>query len=78
MDYNYQCPHPDYGKSADKALGAYCLLKKTCVEDCEGCKERKVEPVTLYKAMSGAMGEDNLVKLLGEVADDICEEGEEE
>lgn len=34
---NEQCPHLDYGKSADKALGAYCLLKKTCVEDCEGC-----------------------------------------
>jgi hypothetical protein len=37
---NEQCPHLDYGKSADKALGAYCLLKKTCVEDCEGCEEQ--------------------------------------
>jgi hypothetical protein len=41
--YNYQCPHLDYGKSADKALGAYCLLKKTCVEDCVGCKEGEEE-----------------------------------
>lgn len=40
--YNYQCPHLDYGKSADKALGAYCLLKKTCVEDCEGCNQSKL------------------------------------
>jgi hypothetical protein len=40
---NEQCPHLDYGKSADKALGAYCLLKKTCVEDCEGCEEGEGE-----------------------------------
>jgi hypothetical protein len=39
------CPHYDYGKSADKALGAYCTLKKVCVEpeDCEKCEEREKE-----------------------------------
>jgi hypothetical protein len=44
-DYNYQCPHLDYGKSADKALGAYCTKHKKLVEpeDCEGCKEGEEE-----------------------------------
>lgn len=34
------CPHYDYGKSADTALGAYCTLRKTCVEpdECSRCK----------------------------------------
>ena len=43
--YNYQCPHLDYGKSADKCMGAYCLLKKKLVEpeDCEGCEEGEEE-----------------------------------
>ena len=39
------CPHLDYGKSADTALGAYCTLKKMCVEpeDCEACEEGEEE-----------------------------------
>lgn len=34
------CKYYDYGKSADKALGAYCTKKKKCVEpeDCERCE----------------------------------------
>jgi hypothetical protein len=42
---NEQCPHLDYGKSADKALGAYCTAKKKLVEpeDCVGCKEGEEE-----------------------------------
>jgi predicted Zn-ribbon and HTH transcriptional regulator len=43
--YNHQCPHLDYGKSADKALGAYCTAKKKLVEpeDCEGCADNLKE-----------------------------------
>jgi hypothetical protein len=39
------CPHYDYGKSADKALGAYCTAKKKLVEaeDCEECVPFKEE-----------------------------------
>lgn len=36
---NEQCPHLDYGKSTDKCMGAYCLLKKMLVEDCEACED---------------------------------------
>jgi hypothetical protein len=38
------CPHYDYGKSADKSLGAYCTLKKVCVEpeDCARCDYGKM------------------------------------
>lgn len=37
------CPHYDYGKSADKALGAYCTAKKKLVEpeDCQKCQEER-------------------------------------
>jgi hypothetical protein len=34
------CPHYDYGKSADKALGAYCTAKKKLVEPAQNNIER--------------------------------------
>jgi hypothetical protein len=47
------CPHYDYGKSADKALGAYCTLKKICVEpeDCEKCENKAKEYAESTKEM---------------------------
>jgi hypothetical protein len=45
-----ECKHYDYGKSADKALGAYCTEKKKCVEpeDCERCEEGEEEMYQEY------------------------------
>ena len=42
------CPHYDYGKSADTSLGAYCTKKKTCVEaeDCETCERARIHKAT--------------------------------
>jgi hypothetical protein len=50
MDIN-NCPHYDYGKSADKALGAYCTEKKKCVEpeDCERCEEHKEDKMGIVQ-----------------------------
>jgi hypothetical protein len=72
---NEQCPHLDYGKSADKALGAYCTAKKKLVEDCEGCETWQRMRWFIPKEMSeafqnAASGVCN--RLFG------CEEGEEE
>lgn len=72
---NEQCPHLDYGKSADKALGAYCTKHKMLAEyrNCgeHGVTEEncKAKPISLYRLMADVMGEDNLVKLLEEVAE---------
>lgn len=52
------CPHLDYGKSADKALGAYCTLKNACVEpeDCEKCEIDRVTVIEQYtKSRDGSI-----------------------
>jgi hypothetical protein len=43
------CPHYDYGKSADKALGAYCTAKKKLVEPAQNNIERGRGMRTLYE-----------------------------
>jgi hypothetical protein len=39
--YNEDCEHYDYGKTCPTAYGAFCSLKKCCIEyaNCKTCKD---------------------------------------
>ena len=58
------CPHYDYGKSADTSLGAYCARHKKLVDEdgCEGCVNKKEAPLC-------ALPPKEQIKKINELAD---------